>query len=61
MGIIELVRNYEIEMIREKGREEGREEVIKKSLDAGFSLEQISFITDLSIDEVKSIIKKNEW
>ncbi|HFB99707.1 MAG TPA: hypothetical protein ENJ53_02770 [Phaeodactylibacter sp.] len=61
MGIIELVRNHEIEVIREKGREEGVETIIKNGLDADFSLEQISLITKLSIDEVKSIIKKNEW
>jgi predicted transposase/invertase (TIGR01784 family) len=45
---------------REKERKEGRENTVVKSFKNGASLEFISSITDLSIEEITSILQKNK-
>ena len=48
----------------EKGREEGREEGLEKSVlnlhKNDFPIQQIAHIMEISLDKVKSILKKNK-
>lgn len=66
MGIIELVRKYEIENIREESREEGMEkgiDLILKIMDMkkrGVSVESMSEQLKVSIEKVNKILSKLE-
>ncbi|HFB99648.1 MAG TPA: hypothetical protein ENJ53_02475 [Phaeodactylibacter sp.] len=57
MGILEVIRKHKEEEIRE----DEIEKVIKNALDEGCTLDLIATITNLSIKEIKAIIKKNGW
>lgn len=46
-------------LIREEGREEGREEIINNMLKKNYSLTEIADITGCSLDEIKQIQAKN--
>ena len=57
MGILEVIKKHKETEIEEKRIEK----VIKNALDKGYSMESISDITDMSIKEIKAVIKKNGW
>lgn len=67
----EMIHNTELKLSKQEGKEEGHVEgkaegieektvdVIKNAISEGISIETIAKIVDLSIDEVKNIIKEN--
>ena len=67
----EMIHNTELKLSKQEGKEEGHVEgkaegieektvdVIKNAISEGMSIETIAKIVDLSIDEVKNIIKEN--
>ena len=67
----EMIHNTELKLSKQEGKEEGHVEgkaegieektvdVIKNAISVGISIETIAKIVDLSIDEVKNIIKEN--
>jgi len=50
--------NYAKKEARREGREEERLEIIRNGLEAKFSLEQISTITKIPIEEIEALIVK---
>ena len=46
--------------IREDAREDAQAEIIMNMYKKGFTLEQITEVTEKSVEEIKAIIKKRE-
>ncbi len=55
----EMIHNTELKLSKQEGKEEKTIDVIKNLLSVNSPIETIAIAVDLSIDEVKNIIKEN--
>lgn len=53
----EKLFNTAMSVSRNEGKEEGKIEIAKKLFDKGMSLEEISNITELTIEDIKNYVK----